>query len=155
MPRRAATPSKSRPADSLIDWRRPEQNAHVLDWRERAHEFGLNPIGETGPIDTRPLTDPERLLVEDDPEAFVDEPLDDADRDALPLEELEEEDDAEESSASELPADEPDLVRVYLSHIGRRKLLKAEEEQAIGRTIEQARGELLAELGTIPAARRT
>jgi RNA polymerase sigma factor (sigma-70 family) len=47
------------------------------------------------------------------------------------------------------------LVRVYLKHIGRRKLLTAKQEQEIGRKIEGARGELLAELATIPAARQT
>jgi RNA polymerase primary sigma factor len=48
-----------------------------------------------------------------------------------------------------------DLVRVYLTHIGRRKLLTARQEQEIGRKIEVARGELLAALVVIPAARRT
>jgi hypothetical protein len=32
---------------SLIDWQEPENNAHVLDWRERAHEFGLMPVGDS------------------------------------------------------------------------------------------------------------
>jgi hypothetical protein len=31
----------------LIDWTQPEQNAHVLDWRQRAHEFGIVPADET------------------------------------------------------------------------------------------------------------
>ena len=48
-----------------------------------------------------------------------------------------------------------DLVRVYLKHVGRRKLLKAKDEQEIGQRIEQARGELQATLGRIPCAVRT
>jgi RNA polymerase primary sigma factor len=51
--------------------------------------------------------------------------------------------------------EELNLVRVYLKHIGRRKLLTAKQEQEIGRKIEVARGEILAELATIPAARQT
>ena len=43
--KRPARPSRSQTdgADtaSLIDWREPERNADVLDWRRRAHEFGL------------------------------------------------------------------------------------------------------------------
>lgn len=35
------TPAGSQTAASLIDWREPERNADVLDWRRRAHEFGL------------------------------------------------------------------------------------------------------------------
>ena len=37
--------------------------------------------------------------------------------------------------------EELDLVRVYLSHVGKRKLLKAREEQELGRRIEDARGD--------------
>ena len=42
-------------------------------------------------------------------------------------------------------------MRVYLKHVGKRKLLKAKEEQEIGERIEKARGELQATLGMIPA----
>jgi RNA polymerase primary sigma factor len=45
--------------------------------------------------------------------------------------------------------------RVYLKHIGRRKLLTAAQEREIGRRIEVARSELLSELMMIPAARQT
>ena len=44
-----------------------------------------------------------------------------------------------------------DLVRVYLKHVGKRKLLKAKDEQEIGQRIEQARGELQATLARFPA----
>ena len=48
-----------------------------------------------------------------------------------------------------------DLVRVYLQHIGKRKLLKAHEEQSIGRRIEDAQHELVGVLSDIPAAVQT
>ncbi len=46
-------------------------------------------------------------------------------------------------------------MRVYLKHVGRRRLLKAKEEQQIGERIEKARGELQATLGKIPCAVKT
>ena len=61
---------------------------------------------------------------------------------------------AEATPRAQVAAEELDLVRVYLKHIGRRKLLKASDEQEIGRRIEAVRGDLLAALGAIPAARR-
>jgi RNA polymerase primary sigma factor len=133
-------------ASSLIDWHEPGRNAHVLDWRERAHEFGL--AGEdTGETVVLP---PEQLIEEDDPEAF--------DRQAVSEDEADEEpvrDSDEDAAAPGLGREDLDLVRVYLKHVGRRKLLKAREEQEIGRRIEAARAELQATLGTIPCAVRT
>jgi RNA polymerase sigma factor (sigma-70 family) len=61
----------------------------------------------------------------------------------------------EEAPDARLSSEEVDPVRVYLNDIGRRRLLKAAEEQEIGRRIEVARGDVLAELVTIPAALRT
>lgn len=92
---------------------------------------------------------PERLLEEEEPEAFEEQPLEEAEREALEPEEI------EEAPEARLRQEELDLVRVYLKHIGRRKLLTAQQEQEIGRKMEVARGELLAELATIPAARQT
>ena len=135
-------------ATSLVDWREPERNAHVLDWRERAQAFGLVPIDEQAevPIVVEP---PDQLLAEEEPEAFDDQPVDEADRDALTDEELEQPPD------SHLASEDVDLVRVYLKHVGRRKLLTAQQEQEIGRRIESARADLLAELALTPAARST
>jgi RNA polymerase sigma factor (sigma-70 family) len=50
--------------------------------------------------------------------------------------------------------EEGDLVRAYLNAIGRRKLLTKRQEQEIGRRIENARGALIAELTSVPEARR-
>src|ERR1051326_2318405 len=133
---------------SLIDWHEPEANAHVLDWRERAHEFGLVPVEQKSAIEG--VIEPaDRLLEEEEPEAFEDQPLGHLDREALPAEEL------EEAPEARLPHEEVDLVRVYLKHIGRQKLLKAAEEQEIGRKIETVRSELLVHVAAIPSARET
>ena len=135
--------------EPLVDWREPGPNAHVLDWRDRAHDFGLVPLEDSGMVETAVVEPTSRLLEEEEPEAFdemrfdreAEEPLDDERVDELP--------------AGRVPQEDVDLVRVYLNHIGKRTLLKAHEEQEIGRRIETARNELLAELATIPSARQT
>ena len=158
MARKMASPGKgkSRTAatdDSLIDWTQPDRNAHVLDWRQRAHEFGLAG-GEDA--EEAAVLPPDRLLREDDPEAF--------DRQALNEEEEDDDEPLRRETKDELDGEEPvagasredlDLVRVYLKHVGKRKLLKAKDEQEIGARIERARGELQATLGLIPCAVRT
>ena len=131
---------------TLIDWHEPERNAHVLDWRERAHEFGLIPLDDHDPIEKPIVAPPERFLTEEAPEAAREQPIEDADREALTDEEI------EEPVEAHVPHAELDLVRMYLQQIGKRKLLKRQDEQRIGRDIELARGDLLAELGAIPAA---
>ncbi len=83
------------------------------------------------------------------------EELDTSDRAAFAEDEAEVRDDELENGPGREPTPEDaDPVRVYLNDIGRRRLLKAADEQEIGRRIELARGELIAELATIPAAMR-
>jgi RNA polymerase primary sigma factor len=147
---RLSANAASRSAESLINWHEPEANASVLDWRERAHEFGLVPVDERATVDEHAVVEPpERLIEEEEPEAFDDQPVAEHDGDMLGDDEM------EEAPEARVPQEELDLVRVYLKHIGRRKLLTAREEQEIGRTIELARGDVIAELIAIPAARRT
>ena len=63
-----------RSAGTLINWHEPEANASVLDWRERAHEFGLVPVDDHGALDERPVVEPpERLIEEEEQEAFDDQ----------------------------------------------------------------------------------
>jgi RNA polymerase primary sigma factor len=134
--------------EPLVDWREPERNMHVLDWRDRAHEFGLVPLEDTGQIET--IVEPSsRLIEEEEPEAFDDQRFDEESEEPL------EDDRIEEFPAARVSQEDVDLVRVYLNHIGKRKLLKAHEEQEIGRRIEVARNSLLEELATIPSARQT
>jgi RNA polymerase primary sigma factor len=147
------TRTPGRPAagqsSSLIDWREPERNADVLDWRRRAHEFGLS-AGEEGEEreDHRPL-DPDRLLIEEDAEAFADQSIADADGDDPTR------DRTDHPLEAGVSHEELDLVRVYLSHVGKRKLLKAREEQELGLRIENARAALQAALAPLPCAVHT
>lgn len=142
---------------SLIDWQEPERNAHILDWRERAHEFGLVPVGRGGTFDASHSeameslfrSEPaERFLEEEEPEAFDAQPTQEAEGETPDSEEL-------DAPAAGLAREETDLVRVYLRHIGKRKLLKASEEQEIGRRIERARADVLAALAPIPGSLQT
>jgi len=135
--------------ESLVDWSEPARNAHVLDWRGRAHRFGLVPIVDTGGDPPTVVEPPHRLLEEEEPEVFEDQPLDEAARENLGA------DDIDQPPEARLPHEEADLVRVYLRHIGQFTLLTKEQEQEIGRRIEAARGDLLAELSAIPPALRT
>jgi RNA polymerase primary sigma factor len=140
-------PRKKNSGRTLIDWNDPQPNAHLLDWRERAHRFGLVPVEDGEPADETPLLLPVDRLLEEEREADDRQDIDES-RDA----------DAAESSApvdAELPDHEVDLVRLYLNYIAQRRLLTAAEEQDIGRRIEVARGELLAALVAMPCARLT
>jgi RNA polymerase primary sigma factor len=138
---------------SLIDWTEPERNAHVLDWRQRAHEFGLLPGDET---DEAPVLPADQLLQEDDPEAFEPHDFRAPEESGREKDELGDDDDSDEPSQDPgATREDLDLVRVYLKHVGKRRLLKAKEEQQIGERIERARGELQATLGRIPCVVRT
>jgi RNA polymerase primary sigma factor len=121
---------------------------HVLDWRARAHEFGLVPLDQSEPEAAMPMEPADQLIDEEEPEAFeeqdVDEPAHELAADAL-----------DEPTEAHLPADELDLVRMYFKHIGRRALLKRHEEQEIARRIEEARADLLGTLCSIPGACRS
>jgi len=126
----------------------------VLDWRRRAHEFGLVPVdtwNDDGESRSSGVVDgTERLLHDEEPEAFEDQQqLEEAEREELSSDEM------EEAPQAGVPEIEIDLVRTYLTSIARRKLLTAREEQEIGRRIETSRGELLAAIGTIPSALQT
>jgi RNA polymerase primary sigma factor len=136
---------RRRPADDpeLIDWHEPSQNARVLDWRQRAEAFGLNPIADDGGTDG-PIALPAELLIdEEEPEATA--PLGFGD-----VEGVEPVSDDDEPADPRLPAADTDPVRVYLQEIGRRRLLTSAQEQEIGGRIEAARAALLAELPLVP-----
>jgi RNA polymerase sigma factor (sigma-70 family) len=102
---------------------------------------------ETGPAHAFEPVD--RLIDEEEPEAYEEQPV------HASTEDVDERPTLEESEEAALPADEVDLVRVYFQHIGRRKLLKREQEQEICKVIESARADLLSALGAIPGACRT
>jgi hypothetical protein len=81
----------SKKKNPLIDWEEPERNMHVLDWRARAENFGLNPVDRrrkgTAPV----VEPPEQLLEEEEPEAFEEQEIprrfDEADAEPEPVEE--------------------------------------------------------------------
>jgi len=134
---------------SLIEWKDPARQAQVLDWRHRAQEFGLSvePSAEEDEERHRFPVEAEQLLQEDEPEAFSDQHIE--------PEEVEAEEQAEEEFEASASREDVDLVRVYLQHIGKRKLLKAHEEVTIGERIERAQKELVATLADIPSALQT
>ena len=137
------TPTRRR-RKALIDWSDPSKQAHVLDWRHRAQEFGLavethDELDDAG----QPFApSPEQILHDEEPEAFEDQAV-----------EAEEEEQLE--AGAPVGREEVDLVRVYLQHIGKRKLLKAAEERVIGERIENAQRDLVMTLGDIPSAVQT
>jgi RNA polymerase primary sigma factor len=146
-PRKNADPS-------LIDWREPENNAHVLDWRERAHEFGLMPAGDADSDEPEAVVLPaDRLIDEEETEAYGSRrpgyDMEPEEEDVRPRQ------DDEGRFEAGVSREDLDLVRLYLKTVGQRKLLTAKQEQAIGKRIEDARGEVQASLGTIPAALNT
>src|SRR5688500_979432 len=148
--RRRARPDSA--SDSLIDWTQPDRHAHALDWRPRAHEFGIVPSDDT---DEAVVLPPRQLVEEDDPEAFEDQIMAEDGDEPLRSEAKSEDEEEDAAPPPGTSREDLDLVRVYLKHVGRRKLLKAKEEQEIGERIEKARGELQAMLGMIPCAVRT
>jgi RNA polymerase primary sigma factor len=150
MPKRRKATASTPSSESLVDWREPDRSARVLDWRGRAHEFGLVPVEDDGEME-QPGPEPvDRLLEEEEQEAFAEQRVDDPDsEDAISSDEV------DEPPEARLAHEDIDLVRMYLRHIGQHKLLKGAEEQEIGKRIEQARGELLADLAALPCARAT
>jgi RNA polymerase primary sigma factor len=140
----------------LIEWNDPSKQAHILDWRRRAHEFGLEVEVREDSEEGQPFQpEPERLLAEEEPEAFAAQQI--PARDDFEYEAREGDDEEQETEQAALtgPREDVDLVRVYLQHIGKRKLLKAQEEVAIGQRIEDAQRDLVAALGEIPGAVQT
>jgi RNA polymerase primary sigma factor len=142
----AFTPTPRR--KSLIEWN-PSRQAQILDWRHRAHEFGLDvDERDSEPTDPDEL-EPRRLLAAEEPEAFARQRID-------PEFETDDEDEDETPDSSlVLGREDVDLVRLYLQHIGRRRLLKAHEEVIIGERIERALRDVVAALADVPSAIQT
>jgi RNA polymerase primary sigma factor len=123
----------------------------LVDWRERAHEFGLVPLDDAAGTAEPVVEPPDRLLEEEETEAFDRQRFDEEEDDDPEIDDEE----IEQTAQADAAREEVDLVRVYLRHIGRRKLLNAAQEREIGRQIERARQQLLGRLACIPAGRRT
>jgi RNA polymerase primary sigma factor len=132
---------------SLTEWADQTRQAQVLEWNTRNQEFGADLDDQDG--DER--VEPERLLVDDEPEPFAAQAIDE------PEEVFADQEDEENVSApgAGVGREDVDLVRLYLQHIGRRKLLKAQDEQVIGQRIETAQQQVLGALSEIPGALNT
>ena len=93
------------------------------------------------------MLETESALIEDHPEAYrqVDEDGEDESR------EPEEREGEEETPVAASPSDEVDLVRMYLHHIGKRRLLKKSDEVALGERMEQGQQALLSALLRFPS----
>jgi len=143
-PKKGPSLTDEEPGSTLIDWMEPEPNAHVLDWRTRASDYGLFPVDRDGADPETIVRPAAELIDEDEREAYAPQAMDE---------------EAEEAGLEEIEsgdgASDVDPVRVYLRTIGKRRLLTGKEEQEIGRRIEVARAELLAALGQLPCARET
>ena len=142
--------------NSLIEWN-PSRQAQILDWHHRAKDYGLNvdereDVEEGHPYDI----EPRQLLEEEEPEAFSDQPIRRrSDFEDIAATEPDEEDEEEQPLQPGVSRDDVDLVRVYLQHIGKRKLLKAHQEVEIGGRIENAQRDLLGAMADIPGAVHT
>jgi len=152
MPRRK---SSVRETPALIEWEDGAQR-QVLDWRQRAGVFGINPVStdtdadgdadaavddgepafEAGPMD---------LIAAEEPEASAVQSMDGED-------EVESEEGEPSSDATAVVgrSEDVDLVRVYLSQVGRRPLLTPSAEVEVGRQLDAARGELMGAVSAFP-----
>ena len=131
---------------SLIEWNDPSRQAHILDWHHRAEEFGLD-VEHHDPYGGQPYDEPRQVLEHEEPEAFEEQ--------EIPAREEPEAEEPDQPVQAGVSREDVDLVRVYLQHIGKRKLLKAHEEVAIGTRIEKAQKDLLGALADVPGAMQT
>jgi RNA polymerase primary sigma factor len=142
---------------SLIEWN-PARQAQVLDWHHRAKDYGLAVEEREEAEEGQPYgIEPRRLLEEEEPEAFADQPIRRRDDfEALAASEPgEEEAEEEQPFEAGVGREDVDLVRMYLQHIGKRKLLKAHQEVEIGERIENAQRVVVAAIADIPGAVQT
>jgi RNA polymerase primary sigma factor len=141
---------------SLIEWD-PARQAQILDWRHRAKDYGLAVDEREDAEEGQPFAiEPRRLLEQEEPEAFADQPIRRRDDfDALAASEPDEEEEEDQPLEAGVGRDDVDLVRMYLQHIGKRKLLKKQQEVEIGERIENAQRVMVAAIADIPGAVQT
>ena len=148
MPRRRSSSAETPP---LVSWEQLPPQRQVLDWRQRASAFGINAAtGEETDVDTTddPASDvvSARLLaMDEEPESARPQALDGDEADGFRADEL-----AEEPPEEAVRREDADLVRMYLTQVGRRPLLKPAEEAQIGERLDGARAALLGALATLP-----
>ncbi len=148
-----------RAGEALVDWAEPAAGAAVVDWKARGRQYGVVPIDEDSDVegdDEGSELTAEGLIISEEPEALDSGDGDDDSPWSPPAEPAEEE--ADEPVTDVMAGHgggEPDLVRVYLQQVGRRPLLTREQEQDLGRRMEELQIDLLRLFAQVPCARAT
>jgi len=140
MPRRKSSSSETPP---LVEWEQDPPQRQVLDWRRRAGAFGINPAVDEADIGDEPRN-PVSLIDAEEPEASSPQRVQ-VGEDGFDPDEL-----AAEPPEHAVREEDVDLVRMYLTQVGRRPLLKPAEETEIGRRLDAARRQLIAALSGFP-----
>jgi len=147
MPRQKSSSTETPP---LVSWEELPPQRQVLDWRKRAVAFGINP-GSAGDDDIHDEGDSvaARLVsMDEEPEATSAQTFDENedDEDGSPH--------TDELSAiapdDSIRREDADLIRMYLTQVGRRALLKPDEETQIGQRLDEARAALVGALAAFP-----
>jgi RNA polymerase primary sigma factor len=141
MPRRRSRASETAP---LVQWEEHPPQRQILDWRRRAGAFGINPAIDESDLDDG-AADPVGLIDAEEPEAAEPQPFGGDEEDGFVADEL-----AAEPAEAALRPEDVDLVRMYLSQIGRRPLLKPAEEAAVGVRLDASRRNLIGALSGFP-----
>jgi RNA polymerase sigma factor (sigma-70 family) len=110
----------------------------------RPGAFGINPVVDENDSDDE-NADPAQLISAEEPEAASPQSLDGDEEDGFVADDL-----AAEPVDHAIRAEDVDLVRMYLTQVGRRPLLKPAEEAAIGVRLDQARAALVRALSGFP-----
>jgi RNA polymerase primary sigma factor len=139
MPRRKAAAAETPP---LVDWEEDPPQRQVLDWRRRAGTFGINPVVDE-PDAAEESGSPVSLIEAEEPEAIAAQQVEQ--EDGFDADEL-----AAEPPEHAVRQEDVDLVRMYLTQVGRRPLLKPAEEVEVGRRLDGARRNLIAALSGFP-----
>src|SRR5690606_10900906 len=170
------------PGEPLVDGAEADANAAVVDWKKRGRDYGVVPVEsadaasdeeetvdgldedvddeleDEGENDESVLT-ADDLISREEPEALgADEilkVLDEEEEEETVEEWVEEEPEADAALAVDERVGEPDLVRVYLQQVGKHALLTKEQEQELGRRMEELQTMLLRQFAEVPCARAT
>jgi RNA polymerase sigma factor (sigma-70 family) len=147
MPRRKSSSVETPP---LISWEELPPRRQVLDWRQRAAAFGMNAAAAGEDADATEDEDIDggvsRLVsLHEEPEAAAAQALDGDEEDGFRADDL-----ADEPPDEGIRREDADLVRMYLTQVGRRPLLKPEEEAQTGKRLDQARASMIGALTAFP-----
>ena len=146
MPRRKS----SAETPPLVPWEQLPPQRQVLDWRQRASAFGINAPtdydADTSDDDSASDVVAARLLrMDEEPESTAAQTLDGDEADGFRADEL-----AEEAPDEAVRREDADLVRMYLTQVGRRPLLTRAEEARVGERLDAARASVLGALAMLP-----